>query len=427
MSAQHGSGISVEKTLHKKDAFVLAMAYSSRTEPILRETVQEGLREFNGRKLIRVSEDNGKTWTVIGEDNWEEKRGERTAKRDAGNSHVDTNHGILIQFFTEAEYGPEGDYDSFGPGVEGAPLQARTGKIVYRLSRDEGRTWTPTKQLIQSGPDHDAVHWADGIWYERNTGVFGELMRVTQIRDGALIVPICFYHLGEDGQMVKYPDRFGEVIWPAMASATFRGEWREDLSDIDWEMSNHLTVPEYMSYSLDEPAVAEMDDGTLMMVMRGASTARQALPGVKFFSISRDAGRTWGPAVPLTYPDGSVVHSPGSVPNLFRCSRNGKVYLIANILSEPCRQSDPRHPLKIVEIDQKYFWAIPETETVIVDREERHPKFVRFSNWQRIEDQVTGNPVIYLTEDKIDRLFDDVFPGGTLVPDSYRYEIRVPD
>ncbi len=38
-----------------------------------------------------------------------------------------------------------------------------------------------------------------------------------------------------------------------------------------------------------------------------------------------------------------------------------------------------------------------------------------------------GNPVIYMTEDIIDRLFEDVFPGGTFVPDSYRYEINVPD
>ena len=427
MSEQSKSGITVEKTLHKKNAFVVAMAYTSQTKPILKETVQEGLREFEGKKLIRVSEDNGKTWTVTGEDNWEEKRGDRTAMRDAGNSHIDTNNGILIQFFSEMEYGPEGDYDYFGAGADGTPLQSRTGKIFYHFSKDEGKTWTPMKQLIQSGSDYDTAHWADGLYYEKNMGFFGELMRVTQTQDGALIVPVCFYLLGEDGEMIKWPDRFGEEIWPIMASATFRGEWRDDLSDLDWEMSNHLTIDEHLSRSLDEPAVAEMDDGTLMMIMRGSSAARQTLPGVKFFAISRDGGRTWGPAVPLTYPDGSFVHSPGSVPNLFRCSKNGKVYLIANILPEPCRMCDPRYPLKIVEIDQKYFWAIPETETVIADRQEGHPKYVRFSNWQRIEDQVTGNPVIYMTDDIIDRLFEDVFTGGTFEPDAYRYEIKVPD
>ena len=427
MPTRTGSGISVERTLHKRNAFVLSMAYMSPTRPILRETVQEGLREHDGRKLIRVSEDNGRTWTETGVDDWEEQRGDRTARRDAGNYLIDRSQGVLIGFVTEQEYGPEGDYDFFGPGVDGAPLQARTGRIYYRFSRDEGRTWGPMKQLIQSGPGYDEVHWADGIHYGKNMGFFGELMRAVKLRNGDLIVPICFYRLGEDGQMVKYPDRFGEVIWPNMASATFRGRWREDLSDIDWEMSNHLTVPEYMSFSLDEPAVAEMQDGTLMMIMRGCAAARQAFTGLKFFAASRDGGSTWGPAVPLTYPDGSFVHSPGSVPNLFRSGKNGKVYLIANILPKPCRMADPRYPLKIVEIDQEYFWALPETETVIADREEQHPRFVRFSNWQRIEDRETGNPVIYMTEDRIDRLFDEVFPGGTIVPDSYRYEIQLPD
>jgi len=310
--------------------------------------------------------------------------------------------------------------------VDGVPLQARTGRIYYRFSRDEGQTWEPMRQLVQGGPGYDEVHWADGISYGKNMASFGELHRAVQLRDGSILLPICFYRLGDDGHLVKYPDRFGEVIWPSMASATFRGRWREDLGDLDWEMSNHLTVPEYMSRGLDEPAVAEMDDGTLMMVMRGSASARQSLPGIKLFSISRDGGASWGPAVPLTYPDGSFVHSPGSVANLFRSTKNGRVYLIANILPEPTQQSDPRYPLKIVEIDQTYFWALPETETVIADREEHHPKFVRFSNWQRIEDRETDNPVIYLTEDKIDRLFDDVFPGGTIVPDSYRYEIELP-
>jgi hypothetical protein len=399
----------------------------SASKPILREVVQDGLREYEGKKHIRTSQDNGKTWTVVGVDDWEEQRGERTARRDAGNCHIDTTNGTLIQFFSEAEYGPEGDYSDFGAGADGTPLQSRTGKIMYRFSKDQGQTWSPTRQLIQSGPEYDATHWADGIHYGKNMGFCGELMRVTQLRDGTLIVPICFYRLGADGEMVKWPDRFGEVIWPTMASATFRGTWRDDQSDIDWEMSNHLIAPEFLSHSLDEPAVAEMNDGTLMMIMRGGVAARQFMTGVKFFSISRDGGRHWGPAVPLTYPDGSLVHSPASVANLFRCSKNGRVYLIANILPAPCRMADPRYPLKIVEIDQKYFWALPETETVIADREDHHPRFVRFSNWQRIEDQQTGNPVIYMTEDKIDRLFDDVFPGGTIVPDAYRYEINLPD
>jgi hypothetical protein len=425
--SRSNTAITVEKTLHKENAFVLSMAYMSATKPILQETVQEGMREAEGPKAIRRSQDNGKTWEVTGADDWEDKRGDRTARRDAGNVHIDQNNGIVIQFFSEMEYGPEGDYEYFGAGADGSPLQSRTGKIFYHFSKDEGKTWGPMKQLIQSGPDYDAIHWADGIYYEKNMGFFGELFRVTQLRDGTLIVPMCFILLGEDGKTIKWADRFGEAIWPIEMCATFRGRWREDMSDIDWEMSNHVTTEEHMSRILCEPAVAEMDDGTLMMVMRGACSALQVMPGLKFYAISRDGGKSWGPVVPLTYPDGSFVNSPSSLPNFFRCSKNGKVYLIANIVPEPCRNADPRFPLKIVEIDQTYFWPKRETETVIATRQEHHPKFVRFSNWQRIEDQITGNPVIYMTDDIIDGLFHPVFPGGTFEPDAYRYEIKVPD
>jgi hypothetical protein len=283
------------------------------------------------------------------------------------------------------------------------------------------------KRLIQHGTGYDETRWADGIQYEKNSAYFGELMRVTPLSDGSLIVPIWFFRTDESGQLIKWPDRFGDVIWPIVASATFRGTWREDGSDLDWDMSNHVTIEQHLARCLEEPSVAEMDEGALMMVMRAGTSALQTMPSVPFFCVSRDGGKTWGPAVPLTYPDGGFVYAPGSYANFFRSSKNGRVYLIANILPKPTRGADPRYPLKIVEIDQKYFWPLRDTETVIADREDRHPQYVRFSNWQRIEDQETGNPVLYMTEDKIDKLFDPYFPGGQIIPDAYRYEIVLPE
>lgn len=42
-----------------------------------------------------------------------------------------------------------------------------------------------------------------------------------------------------------------------------------------------------------------------------------------------------------------------------------------------------------------------------------------------IEDRETGNPVIYMTEG----LAEAIIPGekSKIIPDSYRYEIRLPD
>ena len=419
MSRQAKNGIIVEKTLHLENAFVHAIGYTSLDSPVLREMVSTG-----GKTLVRTSEDNGRNWTTIGE--WESER--RVGDRIACNQHpvwfLDEEHGILIEFVTEYEKAAE-EKMTFGPTDTGDMLELRTGRIFYRFSKDAGKTWSPRKQLIQKGSGYDEVHWAEGIYHEKNACNFTEIQRATKLQDGAIIVPVWFWQLGEDGELDKRVDRFGEVIWPLSGAACFRGVWREDLSDLDWEMSNPASVPEYMSRGLDEAEVAEMAGGRLMMVIRGASGARQTMSGAKFFSISKDGGITWGPAVPLTYPDGSLVHSPASFPNFFRSAKNGRVYLIANVLPEPAHHSDPRYPLKIVEIDREYLWALPETETVIADRQAHHPRFVRFSNWQRIEDRETGNPVIYMTEARIDAIIPDT--PGKIDPHAYRYEIKLPE
>jgi hypothetical protein len=62
---------------------------------------------------------------------------------------------------------------------------------------------------------------------------------------------------------------------------------------------------------------------------------------------------------------------------------------------------------------------------VIDDRSETHPEGVRFSNWQRIENRETGNPVLYMTPSRVDA----IIPGadGVVQPHAYRYEIELPE
>lgn len=419
MSNQGKKSIVIEKSLHLENATVLSINYTSADRPSLTEIVLVG-----DKTLIRVSRDNGKTWNKQGE--WLNSRRvkEKIYNRYGLSYYLDPDNGMLIEFFMELEKPPR--EMTFGPDADKDPLEFRTKKIYYRLSRDQGKTWGPEKQLIQKGSGYDQTHWAKGVYYGRNSADFTTL-RIIKLPDGTLIMPVWISFLGKDGKMVKYPDRFGIILWPSISSACMRGRWRDDLSDIDWEMSEQIIVPEYMSYSVDEPAITLLDDGNLLVVMRGDTTGRQVMPSVKFFSVSQDGGRTWSPAMPLTYPDGSFVYSPASLPDLFRSSKNGRVYLIANILPGPTRQCDPRYPLQIAEVDQKNFWVFQDTVTVIDDRQPHHPKFVRFSNWARIEDRETGNQVLYMTESRIDSMFDSIFPGGTFSPHSFRYDIRLPD
>jgi len=416
MSVQ--TSMTVEKRLHHKNAFVQAITYASLEKPKLLEIITVGgsiTVGSRGKTLIRTSVDNGKNWEITGE--WQPE--ESNIETSVPTYFLDPDHNILVEFFTEAKKWLEGEEMSHLKAVDLSIMGSQ--KIYYRFSKDEGRTWSPKKQLIQKGYTED--NWAEGIRYGKNGGSFGHLLRVTKLRDGSLMVPFNFLTIDEKGDIRTPVDRFGLEIWPTEGCASFRGTWKEDLSDIEWDVSNLLAVPEYISRSLCEPAVAEMDNGVLMMLMRGCSGPTQAIPSVKFFSVSKDKGKTWGPAVPLTYPDSSYVYSPGSVPNLFRSSKNDKVYIIANILPEPTKSCDPRYPLKIAEIDKEYLWVKAETETVIEDRQERHPRFVRFSNWAWIEDRETGNPVVFLTEARVDEIIPD---EGTVITDSYRYEVQLP-
>lgn len=429
MAAKGSKKITVRKTLHMRHAFVASMGYVSSTKPILMERVwaeYDGGGNWERGKLIeRRSTDNGRTWKVLGEIKHAKTVGNRVHMQGSPNYYLDKGRGVLVDFFSRGEAWADKDVADFGPNAMSDYLPYRTGRVFYRISRDEGVTWGPVKQIIQKGKGYDSVHWADGIWYEKNGASFGELHRTVLLADGSVLLPIGVTLLDKRRKLIKWPDRFGYEIWPVEGAACLRGRWRKDSNDLDWEISNHLSAPEYMTRGLCEPAVAGVADGRLMMIMRGCSSARQSLSGVKFFSISKDDGLTWGPVVPLTYPDASHVHSPGSLPNFFRSSKNGKLYLIANILPSPCWHCDPRYPLTIAEVDPTYYWVIPETITVIDDRKKHHSDRVRFSNWQRIEDRETGNPVIFMTEGRE----DDIIPGteGTQSPDSHRYEIQLPD
>jgi hypothetical protein len=419
--------IQVEKTLHAENTSVQQVAYSSLTRPSMLEVskVLDDSDSGSTRTIVRGSDDNGRTWTMLKE--WSQTADDPRLIRSSPHYYLDTDNAALIEFhvshFKETR---AGGALAFGPDDDGWDVVERSKRLYYRISRNGGATWGPERQLVQKGGEYDETHWADGISFGTNGADFQPL-RILKLHDGTLLMPVWITALDESGKLLRRAERFGQLTWPSFACACFLGRWREDLSDIDWDLSNKLSVPEYMSYELDEPAVGPAADGALMMLMRGGATPRQALPGVKFFSISREGGRTWDPAVPLTYPDGNYVNSPGCMSDLFRSPRNGKLYAITNIIDHPVRQSDPRFPLQIAEVDPKYLWVLPDTVTVIDDRRPEHHERIRFSNWARVEDRETGDTLLYMTEARIDALFDGLYRDGEVSKHAYQYRISVPD
>ena len=413
------SEITVEKTLHMENAQVRSISYTSKTGLSLIESVIKADRSIE----VRKSDDNGKTWKKYAD--WPEKlRSENGIDylQSEPSYYLDPDNGFLIEFVVKYENRIDSTLD-FGPNADRDPLVFRSKKFFYRISEDGGTTWGKEIQIIQKGRKYNADHWCESIWYGKNGGDFNPL-HIVKFQDGSLVIPMTVDFLGKNGKFEKLPDRFGDVLWPNESNACLIGKWSKDGKTLEWDMSNEIRIDESLSYGLCEGSVAQVDDGKLMMVQRGCTSARQTMSGVKFFSISKDNGKTWGPAVPLTYPNGDLANSPASMPWLFKSSKNDRVYLIANILPNAVRQSDPRHPLQIMEIDKKYFWIKPESVTIIADREPQHPKYVRFSNWTQIEDRETGNLWLFMTEARIDDIFKD---EGKISPHAYRFEIRLPE
>ena len=171
--------ICVEKSLHYPNAHVSAMAYTSLTRPILTERIWTELSHSGnwetGRLLRRRSEDNGQTWQTAADEAHEEPQGERVLRWCQPVYHLDPN-GLLVEFVTRYQWWAGKDDADFGPTAVADYLPMRTGRIFYRVSRDEGETWERFKNIEEGGAD--AWGYASATWV-------GERVVLTYYLDGA--------------------------------------------------------------------------------------------------------------------------------------------------------------------------------------------------------------------------------------------------
>jgi hypothetical protein len=91
----------------------------------------------------------------------------------------------------------------------------------------------------------------------------------------------------------------------------------------------------------DEPTLAALTDGRLMMVMRGSNDKKPSLPGYKWVSFSSDGGFHWSTPKPWTYHNGEPFFSPSACSQLLRHS-NGKLFWLGHITAANPRGNRPR-------------------------------------------------------------------------------------
>ena len=367
-------------------------------------------------EMIR-SEDNGVTWTATDSIPAAEPRPDgRWAKRALGPFFVDPENGRIIRF--EREFQMTEDPATVHTYQHHVKVFIPNSQLTFcQISADGGHNWGQRRQLIETGPNFDAVHWAQGATFMQSTTVIGEVPPFLKLSDGSIMIP----HQGRLD--------VDAAVYGTIQAGRFIARWNEAGDDLTWRMGS--MVPGGGC----EQTIARLTDGRLLNILRsqGQITPYPFSAWERAYAISDDDGETWSRPQPLAYRDGSGLTSPRAWSQLIRSSVSGKLYWIANILpaldtpqSEAIRKewpsrADPRYPLQIVEVDESDPSLVKETLTVLIDREPDETRFVRFSNFFAYEDRETGELQVLLK-----KAYSEYQPNVLEMPEpSYRISVRV--
>jgi len=321
-----------------------------------------------------------------------------------------------------------------------------------RTSADNGRTWSdlePLPDVVQRLPGGGLVTYPCGTEYEPVLAIrYDRRMRrlwpgmepytykwsghqhpfndhtfaVETAADGAVTEKLLRYEDGPDWNPADpFDEEFcrtnrayggvsfafapdGTVYYPLVCQPRDGGShttggvvlMRRDPGTGEWTASNPVFLrPDQSSRGLLEPDAAVLADGTVLVVCRGSNT--DTTPGRKWFTRSRDGGRTLEPVREFGYDDGELFYSPSSIHTFLRSSRNGRLYWIANICEAPPSGNMPRHPLCIAEIDEGRVAVRRDSLQLVDQRGPGESDKLQLSNFSVLENRETGDVEIYLT------------------------------
>ena len=347
-----------------------------------------------GRYYERTSEDNGQTWSDPTVSFEPKKTAEGVQRWNEGAIFLDEEKDCLLHF---------NNYSLFPEGMCSRSVLEST-RILVRKYSNEGRCFSEPQQIIQRG--HDEVNWAEGVTFGKNC-MHISFPAPLKTRRGKILLPVARMPMDAVAGEGPIPCEAGFLI----------GEWVGD--DIEWDLSGMVSIdPRVSSRGLCEPALAELPDGSILMVMRGSNMGIAA-PGRRWRSVSDDGGHSWSKPEPLQYDTGETFFSPASGSRLIRSSRNEKLYWIGNIVPENPQGNEPRYPLQIAEVDEKKAAIKKDSVAIIDDKQPEDDHAVHLSNFRVYEDRVTGEFVLNLARICEKGVRDHTSP-------SYQYRIAIP-
>jgi hypothetical protein len=268
--------------------------------------------------------------------------------------------------------------------------------MFWEASADGGRNWSPMQALrYQEGPPFNPENWAEPGFLDSNNMYGG--YNLVQTREGTIVYPgtIPTKHPNPDGTV---EDVSGVIC--------FIGRWNAAQHTYDWTTSSILSVPHRVSgMGLVEPAIAELENGSLLLSMRGQNDCagpdpwrgQVESPGRTWISVSKEGGQTWGPVTDLRYDTGEPFYSPAALSKFVRSSRTGKLYWFGNITSQPPKGCHPRYPLVMAEVEESIPALKKDSLVVVADRDpSKHAEEVQFSNFCLLENRASGEIELYM-------------------------------
>ena len=278
---------------------------------------------------------------------------------------------------------------------------------------------------FEGGRDMDPNDPRNPDFLKKNVCYFGN---ISIANNGDLIFPVaadvkvCCQMLGLDVNDV-FPSCPNLMFGMVLVRAAWNGE------SYDLSYSRPMVISDQLSSrGVCEPCAAQLKSGKIIVIFRASNVISEewntrinpyALP-CKWYAYSEDDGKTFSPAMPLTFTTREVVYSSATMPYLFRSSKTDKLYWIGNITPpEKTHGNFPRYPLYICEVDDEHGALKKETLTVVDTISEGETEFLQLSNLDLFENKITGRLEIRLC--KLGRVSGDVADKGA---DSWCYEIE---
>lgn len=293
----------------------------------------------------RTSTDNGRTWSRPREQKTSERRPEGMLRRHPRTGINEPTTGKFIEFFVQGVL-PTDD-----------PLEGmRRWNIFYRV---DGKDYQAIQQGKEFGPDHPFP----GVYAGRSMVMLGDVSSTPLVlKNGTILLPAITTPLTLEGK--PYNPTGGYTYTDAVV---LHARWKN--GKLEWKSSEPVKGnPARSTRGMDEPTLAQLADGRLMMILRGSNDRTPDLPAYKWVCFSSDGGFHWSEPKPWTYTTGEPFFSPSASSQLVPHS-NGKLYWLGHISATNARGNRPRYPVYLGEVDQKSGLLLRESLIRVDDRQ----------------------------------------------------------